>query len=229
MLGFVFQVNAQSLILGQITDSNGSPVSGAIVSVSGTFIATSTDAKGNYKLKISSQAEIVVEASMLGFITSSKRITPSKESKLDFILQSKVFIADEVVITATRAGDKSAMAYSTLSKKEIADQNFGQDMPMLLNNQPSVVVNSDAGTGIGYTGIRVRGSDPTRTNVTVNGIPMNDAESHGLFWVNMPQAGKRHGMIKRTNSQIRRQRGMAIMSKPDAKIVKSYMPNSLRG
>jgi iron complex outermembrane receptor protein len=186
MLGFVFQVNAQSLIQGQINDSNGSPVSGAIVSVSGTFIATSTDAKGNYKLKISSQAELVVEASMLGFITSNKRITPSKETKLDFILQPKVFIADEVVISATRAGDKSAMAFSTLSKKEIADQNFGQDMPMLLNNQPSVVVNSDAGTGIGYTGIRVRGSDPTRTNVTVNGIPMNDAESHGLFWVNMP-------------------------------------------
>jgi len=89
MLGFVFQVNAQSLILGQITDSNGSPVSGAIVSVSGTFIATSTDAKGNYKLKISSQAELVVEASMLGFITSNKRITPSKETKLDFILQPK--------------------------------------------------------------------------------------------------------------------------------------------
>jgi iron complex outermembrane receptor protein len=186
MLGFVFQVNAQSLIQGQINDSNGSPVSGAIVSVNGTFIATSTDAKGNYRLKISSKAELVLEASMLGFITSSKRITPSKETKLDFILQPKVFIADEVVISATRAGDKSAMAYSTLSEKDIADQNFGQDMPMLLNNQPSVVVNSDAGTGIGYTGIRVRGSDPTRTNVTVNGIPMNDAESHGLFWVNMP-------------------------------------------
>jgi len=186
MLGFVFQVNSQSLIQGQINDSNGSPVSGAIVSVSGTFIATSTDAKGNYKLKISSQAEIVVESSMLGFISTSKRITPAKETKLDFILLPKVFIADEVVISATRAGDKSAMAFSTLSKKEIADQNFGQDMPMLLNNQPSVVVNSDAGTGIGYTGIRVRGSDPSRTNVTVNGIPMNDAESHGLFWVNMP-------------------------------------------
>jgi iron complex outermembrane receptor protein len=186
MLGFVFQVNAQSLIQGQINDSNGSPVSGAIVSVNGTFIATSTDAKGNYRLKISSKAELVLEASMLGFITSSKRITPSKETKLDFILLPKVFIADEVVISATRAGDKSAMAYSTLSEKDIADQNFGQDMPMLLNNQPSVVVNSDAGTGIGYTGIRVRGSDPTRTNVTVNGIPMNDAESHGLFWVNMP-------------------------------------------
>ena len=73
MLGFVFQVNAQSLIQGQITDSNGSPVSGAIVSVSGTFIATSTDAKGNYKLKISSQAEIAVVSSMLGFISSSKK------------------------------------------------------------------------------------------------------------------------------------------------------------
>jgi iron complex outermembrane receptor protein len=186
MLGCFFQVKSQSFIQGQIKDPNGSPIVGAIVHVNGTFLASSTDAKGNYRLKISSKAELVLEASMLGFITSSKRITPSKETKLDFILQPRVFIADEVVISATRAGDKSAMAYSTLSEKDIADQNFGQDMPMLLNNQPSVVVNSDAGTGIGYTGIRVRGSDPTRTNVTVNGIPMNDAESHGLFWVNMP-------------------------------------------
>jgi iron complex outermembrane receptor protein len=186
MLGCFFQGQAQSLIQGQVSDCKGSPIAGAIVSISGTFIATSSDSKGNYKLKISTQSECLVEASMLGFVTSSKRITPNSETKQNFTLQPKVFIADEVVITATRAGDKSAMAYTTLSKKEIADQNLGQDMPMLLNNQPSVVVNSDAGTGIGYTGIRVRGSDPTRTNVTVNGIPMNDAESHGLFWVNMP-------------------------------------------
>ena len=136
MLGCLFQVKSQSLIQGQITDSNGSPVSGAIVHVNGTFLAISSDAKGNYMLRNSSESEIVIEVSMLGFITSSKRITPSKETKLDFILQPKVFIADEVVISATRAGDKSAMAFTTLSKKEIADQNLGQDMPMLLQYPP---------------------------------------------------------------------------------------------
>lgn len=93
---------------------------------------------------------------------------------------------DEVIIQSTRATAQTATTYSELSKKEITKRNFGQDMPFILNQMPSVVVNSDAGTGIGYTGIRVRGSDPTRINVTVNGIPLNDSESHGVFWVNMP-------------------------------------------
>ncbi|MDX1905017.1 MAG: TonB-dependent receptor plug domain-containing protein [Thermonemataceae bacterium] len=75
---------------------------------------------------------------------------------------------------------------STLTKSDIAKQNFGQDLPFLLNFTPSVVVNSDAGAGVGYTGIRVRGSDQTRINTTINGIPLNDAESQGVFWVNTP-------------------------------------------
>ena len=177
---------AQNSITGTISDNNGQPIPGAIISISGTYLATSSNAQGKYNLQALKSVEVLVEVSMLGYVSTSKRITPSAKTTADFTLQRKVFLADEVVISATRAGDKSAMTFSSLSKKEIAEQNLGQDMPMLLNSQPSVVVNSDAGTGIGYTGIRVRGSDPTRTNVTVNGIPMNDAESHGLFWVNMP-------------------------------------------
>ena len=177
---------AQNSITGTISDNNGQPIPGAIISISGTYLATSSNAQGKYNLQALKSEEVLVEVSMLGYVSTSKRITPTAKSTADFTLQRKVFLADEVVISATRAGDKSAMTFSSLSKKEIAEQNLGQDMPMLLNSQPSVVVNSDAGTGIGYTGIRVRGSDPTRTNVTVNGIPMNDAESHGLFWVNMP-------------------------------------------
>ena len=70
--------------------------------------------------------------------------------------------------------------------KEIEAKNFGQDLPYLLNSLPSTVVTSDAGAGVGYSGIRIRGVDPTRTNVTINGIPVNDSESHGVYWVNMP-------------------------------------------
>ena len=92
----------------------------------------------------------------------------------------------EVVVKSTRANAKTAMAYSDVLQKDIKKQNLGQDMPFLLNQMPSVVVTSDAGTGIGYTGIRVRGSDPTRINVTLNGIPYNDSESQGVYWVNMP-------------------------------------------
>ncbi len=92
----------------------------------------------------------------------------------------------EIVVNATRASEKSGMAYSLISKASLSKQNLGQDVPFLLNTSPSVVVNSDAGTGIGYTGIRIRGTDPTRINVTLNGIPYNDSESQGVYWVNMP-------------------------------------------
>ncbi|MDR2937444.1 MAG: TonB-dependent receptor [Prevotellaceae bacterium] len=92
----------------------------------------------------------------------------------------------EVVVTATRADARTPMAYSNVNREEIEQSNFGQDIPLLLALTPSVIATSDAGTGIGYTGFRVRGTDANRVNVTVNGIPLNEAESHGVFWVNMP-------------------------------------------
>ena len=98
----------------------------------------------------------------------------------------KVSNLDEVVISAIRATDKTPIAHSTLTKKEISKRNLGQDIPILLNYMPSVVSTSDAGNGVGYSGIRVRGSDATRVNVTINGIPYNDSESQGTFWVNLP-------------------------------------------
>lgn len=92
----------------------------------------------------------------------------------------------EVQVVSTRASEKTPVAFSNLDKKQIRKQNSGQDIPFLLTITPSVVATSDAGTGIGYTGVRVRGTDATRINITTNGVPMNDAESHTLYWVNMP-------------------------------------------
>lgn len=91
-----------------------------------------------------------------------------------------------VDIIATRATEKTPVAYSNLNKEEIESRNFGVDIPYLLSLSPSVIATSDAGTGIGYTGFRVRGTDANRINITSNGIPMNEAESHGVFWVNIP-------------------------------------------
>ena len=99
---------------------------------------------------------------------------------------TKVSNLDEVIVSAIRATEKTPMAHSTLTKAEITKRNLGQDIPTLLNYMPSVVTTSDAGNGIGYSGIRVRGSDATRVNVTINGIPYNDAESQGTYWVNLP-------------------------------------------
>ena len=182
----VSALNAQFTFSGTVKDPGGQPIPGASVRIVGTFLATATDANGMYNFNNLSQKEIVVEVSSIGFLTQRDRFTLPDASKKDWKLEPQNYLSNEVVIQATRADEKSAMAFTTLSKEEIKNQNFGQDIPFLLSTQPGVVVNSDAGTGIGYTGIRVRGSDPTRINVTVNGIPMNDAESHGLFWVNMP-------------------------------------------
>ena len=93
---------------------------------------------------------------------------------------------DEVLVSAVRVTTKTPFSFSNLGKKGIKFRNLGQDIPILMNYLPSVVTTSDAGNGVGYTGIRVRGSDATRVNVTINGIPYNDSESHGTFWVNMP-------------------------------------------
>ncbi|MDD2820726.1 MAG: TonB-dependent receptor [Flavobacterium sp.] len=99
---------------------------------------------------------------------------------------TKVNQLDEVLVSAVRVTSKTPVSFSNLTKNEIKSRNLGQDIPILMNYLPSVVTTSDAGNGVGYTGIRVRGSDATRVNVTINGIPYNDSESHGTYWVNMP-------------------------------------------
>lgn len=99
---------------------------------------------------------------------------------------TKVYQLDDVLVSAVRVTSKTPVTFSNMSKEELAARNLGQDIPVLMNYLPSVVTTSDAGNGLGYTGIRVRGSDATRVNVTINGIPYNDAESQGTFWVNMP-------------------------------------------
>ena len=93
---------------------------------------------------------------------------------------------EEVLVQSVRVKPNAPIAHSNLTKAQLQSRNLGQDLPILLNYLPSVVTTSDAGAGIGYTGIRVRGVSPLSTNVTINGIPFTDAESLGAFWVNMP-------------------------------------------
>ncbi len=111
----------------------------------------------------------------------------------------------EVVVMGTKAQANNPITFQNLNKKEIDKQNFGQDLPFLLNLTPSTVISSDAGAGVGYTGIRIRGTDPTRTNVTINGVPINDAESHGMYWVNMPDMAS-------SSQNIQVQRGVGTSS-----------------
>nr|WP_317174797.1 TonB-dependent receptor [Flavobacterium sp. HJJ] len=107
----------------------------------------------------------------------------SQEKKQDTL---KINQLDEVLLNATRVKDKSPFPFTNMTKKELEKNNLGHDLPILLDQLPSVVTTSDAGAGVGYTSIRVRGSDATRVNVTINGIPYNDAESQGTFFVDLP-------------------------------------------
>lgn len=115
---------------------------------------------------------------LLAFVTVMAQST----QKID----SLHIMLDEITVSSLRANEKSAVSYSNVSAEEIEKRNAGQDIPYLLSLTPSFVATSDAGTGIGYTGYRIRGTDANRVNVTVNGVPINDSESHGVFFVNMP-------------------------------------------
>ena len=111
-------------------------------------------------------------------LSASAQETPSDSLKVQQL--------KEVTVSAIRAKDKNPITFTNVSKEEIAPRNLGQDIPVLLNYAPSVVTTTDAGNGVGYTYMRVRGSDGSRINVTLNGIPFNDSESQGTFFVNLP-------------------------------------------
>jgi iron complex outermembrane recepter protein len=108
----------------------------------------------------------------------------------------KTIDLQQVIITATMASDKTPMTFTNLKKDQIRKNDFGQDVPYLLKSTPSVVETSDAGAGVGYTGIRIRGTDATRINVTVDGVPINDPESQAMYWVDMPDVSSSTSMIQ---------------------------------
>ncbi|MGY6562558.1 MAG: TonB-dependent receptor [Luteibaculaceae bacterium] len=176
---------AQTQISGVVTDSQNKPLPGALVRIQNSLIGTFTVSNGAYNLRTNEKLPLVLEVSFLGFESQLLTIEQGGEN-INFSLVEKPFTTDEFVVTATRANRFTPVAKTTVDKEEINALNLGQDIPFILNFTPSIVVTSDAGAGVGYTGMRIRGSDLTRTNVTINGIPYNDAESQGVFFVNMP-------------------------------------------
>ncbi|MEP0366667.1 MAG: TonB-dependent receptor [Cyclobacteriaceae bacterium] len=177
---------AQFSISGTVKSEKAEVLPGATVSIKGATTGAITDGDGNYVIKDLSEGTYTVKAEYLGFKSWEKKVDLTGNATINFALEESVFQGEEVIVYATRANDKTPTTYSEVSKEEIADRNLGQDMPYILRFTPSMVTTSDAGAGVGYTGMRIRGSDNTRINVTVNGVPINDSESHGTFWVNMP-------------------------------------------
>ena len=180
-------VQAQFRLSGTISQSGTDKVlPGASVKIQNQSRSTQSNASGSYQFNNLPAGNYTLTVSYLGFTSAQKTITLNADQSLDFQLTAAAFLADEVIVRSTRATERSATTFKNISSAEIEANNFGQDLPFILNNTPGVVVTSDAGGGVGYTGIRIRGSDATRVNVTLNGIPYNDSESQGTFWVNMP-------------------------------------------
>jgi len=178
----IWAQNVSGLVEGQIIEKESQlPLWGATVLIEGTQKGTVSDAKGHFYLK-NVPNNAVLSVSYVGF--STQKIVSKNAKKIE--LAKNNFLNDEVIVQGTRAGTSSAMAYTNVGAEELRKSNLGQDMPILLQFTPSIVTTSDAGAGVGYTGIRIRGSDASRVNVTINGIPVNDSESQGTYWVNMP-------------------------------------------
>jgi iron complex outermembrane receptor protein len=177
--------NAQSFSLsGKVVDENKNPLAGASILVTEIKKGTITDFDGTFRFNLK-KGNYTIEVSFLGYKTLSKKITLSKNEETIIKLQTGSTVLEEVLVSAVRVNTDVPVTFSNLTKKEIAKRNLGQDIPILLNYMPSVVSSSDAGAGVGYTSMSVRGSNGSRINVTVNGIPYNDPESHGTFWVNL--------------------------------------------
>lgn len=176
---------AQNTVRG-VVKGNGEPLAGASVVLENTFYGVSTGADGSFEFKNLKDNIYTVKISFIGFETKTVKVQAERSKSLDISLTPSVVMTDEVLISATRAKSKSPIAHNNMSKEEIAARNMGQDIPFLLNLTPSFVTTSDAGAGVGYTNFRVRGTDLNRINVSVNGIPLNDAESHGTWFVDLP-------------------------------------------
>ena len=191
-----------SVVNGTITNEEGGALPGATIRVEGSYLGTSSSSSGTYRLTGVPTGQVVITASFIGYESKSDTIDVSGDSKtIDFSLVQATYESTEFVVEGTRADENTPMAVENISQEQIELRNVGQDIPYILDMATSVVTTSDAGAGVGYTGMRIRGSDATRINVTVNGIPLNDAESQGVFWVNMPDFAS-------TTNSIQIQRGV---------------------
>jgi iron complex outermembrane receptor protein len=174
---------AQDNFTGKVTNSKDDPIIGANILVKESNVITFSDEFGRFYLNAKdSNKEIII--SHVGYISNSFKVSNS-ELEYTFILEDGILLKDQVKVISTRAKENSPYSFSNISRDFIEKNNSGKDIPFLLSSTPSTYSTSDAGNGIGYTGIRIRGSDATRINVTINGIPYNDSESHGVFWVNV--------------------------------------------
>ena len=178
---------AQFTINGSVANEQGEDLIGASVFLVGSEFASISDHDGNFELTGVPAGMYNLKLSYLGYKSMEQRVEIKQNVDLGIIELKGSFLGlDEVEIRATWSDEEAPFAQETITRETIEKTNLGQDVPFMLKWTPSSVVTSDAGAGVGYTGIRIRGTDPSRINVTINGVPLNDSESQGVFWVDLP-------------------------------------------
>ncbi len=185
---WALNLRAQFTVTGRVANAQtGEPLSGANILFQPDGKGIATDSRGRFELKDLRTPVGSYTVSFVGFesVTAPYSLTPG-ESTFEIKLTPISRRLDPLEVTALRAGSNDPFTQSTLTSEDIRKQNFGKDIPILLDQTASTVTFSDAGNGVGYTGLRIRGADITRINVTLDGIPVNDPESQAVFWVNTP-------------------------------------------
>ncbi|NBR13353.1 MAG: TonB-dependent receptor, partial [Crocinitomicaceae bacterium] len=182
-----FNFYAQNNLFGSVKDEKGNLLPGVNVHLEGSSYGTITDINGNFILNNINVLNNKIIFEIPGYFTSKITSTSADFNQtLNVTLHANTKSLEEVQVISTRASESSTSITTIKRTNPLEKKNFGQDIPILLEATPSVVTTSDAGAGVGYTGLRIRGVDASRINVTINGIPVNDPESHDVYWVNMP-------------------------------------------
>lgn len=180
-------VFAQFSISGTISEKyDGKSISLAQLGLEGTAFASISEQNGHFEIQNIIPGRYFLRAQYPGYFPVRVPVLIKENLKIDLRMEVRNMLPEEVIVSATRSGSADPGTRSLVKKEDLEKLNLGQDLPILLQQETSVLASSDAGAGVGYTGLSIRGSDATRINVNMNGIPVNDAESHGLFWVNMP-------------------------------------------
>jgi iron complex outermembrane recepter protein len=197
---------AQYSLKGTIRDlENQEYLAGATIEVEGQKVFAISDERGRFYLTRLKEGPAQLLIRFVGYAPKTVSVSIPSDAEIDIQLNESTILTEEVIVRATRANENTPSTFSNVDKQTIVKQNFGQDLPYLLNWTTSLVTTSDAGTGFGYTGVRIRGSDATSINVTINGIPYNDSESLGTFWVDIPD-------IASSSESIQIQRGVGSSS-----------------
>jgi len=182
-----FTVFGQYSLTGTITNQEtAETLPGANIVLENSFLATSSAMDGTFAFSGIKRGTYTLKISYVGFETTTKEIEVDKNLSLSLSLLPQIYMSEEVIVSAVRAGNIAPTTYAVMNAEQIEKNNTGKDLPYVMETLPSVVVTSDAGNGVGYSGIRIRGTDLSGINVTLNGVPVNDAESHGVFFVDLP-------------------------------------------